>query len=99
MHFGMFQAGGKLSRQTGCEVLMQIGITGALGLQCWRCIREHAFTNASQHYYAKHFALMLAMFAKLFVQCTVAYLSNKLLLIFITDQTYLSFLTTVLKSL
>ena len=25
MHFGMFQAGGELSRQTGCEVLMQIG--------------------------------------------------------------------------
>ena len=45
--------------------------TGALGSQHWRCLREHDFANASRHYYAKHFALMLAMFAKFFVQCTV----------------------------
>ena len=40
-------------------------------LQRWQNLCEHAFANASRHYYAKHFALMLAMFAKFFVQCTV----------------------------
>ena len=35
------------------------------------CHCEHDLANTSQHYYAKHFTLMVAMFPKFFVQCTV----------------------------
>ena len=37
---------------------------------------------SSRHYYAKHFALMLAIFAKFFVQCTIGTLLSKLLVIY-----------------
>ena len=32
---------------------------------------EHSLTSASHHCYAKHFALILASFTKIFVQCTI----------------------------
>ena len=87
MHFGMCQAGGKLSRRTGHEVLTQIGIrhlfspsydsevsiylTGALNSQCWRYLHEHSLANDFRHYHVKRFAFILAMFPKFLVQCTI----------------------------
>ena len=53
------------------SIYTYINLLVHLAWQYFRCLREHGFINSSLHYYVKHFTLMLAMFTKLFVQCTV----------------------------